>query len=487
MEKPYLKLALLSLSVSTFMSSAFAASTAELTERLEEQESKLRILERQLQGSRGAIRQNRDRLADMAERLRINGFFSGGVAVNDGDDLGLAIYGIDDDYSSSAVSRLGIQMTFQVSDDMTLTGQLVSRGVNDYEVVAEWAYLSWDVNPDFTLRLGRQRLPYYLLSEYLEVGYAYPWVRPPIELYNIPISSVDGAGILHDFALGDWNFTTQAYIGSSSGFADQLEGEFTQQEAWGVAFFAESGPWTLRLGFSTSNLDVDNRLPGGIGDRLLTGLDALVAGLSDPALASLQPVLGDAPVVQPIPLENIGTHYVSGALSFDNGSLLVMAELANLRVEDFVQPAGDGGYLTVGYRMGRWLPHVTWGKFYTDSSNNDQIRAYLDGALYLGTASAVAGNAAGAAASQELYNALSGLIQRQTSYTLGVTYDVNPRVKAKLEAAFYTDMGRIRQVTAFDASGATFDEVDGNGRFTGAPGASGGDTAIFSFAIDAVF
>lgn len=491
MVMPKYKFALLPLAICISSGSVLAATNAELERRLEEQDRQIKKLERKLKGTRGAVKQNRNRIGDLSDRFKINGFFTGGFAVNDGDPAELAIYGIDDEYSTAAVSRLGLQLTFEVTKDMDLTGQLVSRGVNDYELEAEWAYLSWNVFNNFTARIGRQRIPYYLLSEYLEVGYAYPWVRPPIELYNIPISSTDGIGLLYDFNLGDVNFSTQGYFGAGSGYADQLEGEFTLNQAWGVAQFIEWNSFTFRIGFNTSNLDVRSVDPGGIGEGLLDGIDASVALISNYS-ALLEPTLGPAPAIESLPLESIDTSYTSAAISYDDGSLLVMAEIANLKVEDFVQPAGDSGYITIGYRFGDWMPHLTYSRFYTDSNSDEQVADLLPGIAYAANgaaalkASDLVTNDVDAARLGELeaqlptlYNQLVLLEQEQTSYTLGLTYNINPRVKAKIEAAHYENLGTV---TLFDGS-----RVDGNGRFSGEPGAIEGHTAIYSFSIDAVF
>ena len=461
MVKPKFKYALLPLAICMSSGSVFAATNAELEWRLEAQEKEIKMLERQLKGTRGAVKQNRNRISDIGDRFKINGFFTGGFTTNDGDSAELAIYGIEDNYSTAAVSRLGLQMTFEVAKDMSLTGQLVSRGVNDYEVDAEWAYLSWNVTSNFTARIGRQRIPYYLLSEYLEVGYAYPWVRPPIELYNIPISSTDGIGVLYDFNVGELAFSTQAYVGAGSGFADQLEGDFTLNQAWGVAQFVEWRDFTFRIGYNTSNLDVNEIQDGGVGDFLISGTNNIA----------------DEADISRLPLQNIDTEYVSAALSYDNGKLLVMTELANLRVKDFVQPAGDSGYITVGYRFGDWMPHFTYAKFYTDSNNDEQVREYIDAAL---VASSV--DPAGTLDYLTTRGALQTLIQQQTSFTLGVTYNINPRVKAKVEAVHYEDFGNYVQITDTGPQ-----PVSGNGRFSGDPGAIDGHTAVYSFSIDAVF
>lgn len=459
-------------------------------------------LDSRLEPIRTAIDKNRDRLSELSERFRLNGFFSTGMAAVD-KDVELAIYDIDNEYSAHSVSRLGVQISFDIDKDMSLTGQFVSRGVSDYDVKAEWAYLTWQPNSAFTFHLGRQRTPYYFLSEYLEVGYAYPWVRPPIELYNIPLSNVDGIGLLHRAKVGEWRFKSQAYLGSSSGYADQLEGSFQQNKAWGGTLFAEWSSWTFRVGFSTSKLDVKGRDEGGVGDLLITGIEAVHLFLESQRLTpsqieSLQTFVGrPLPDFEPLPFEDIESRYVSAGIQFESSQWLMLAEIGRLKIEDFIQPAGDGGYITLGRWFGRWFPYATYGKFYTDRYSDRQINLYKDAALWMGSlASGSEETAAYAQQATALYNSLVTLVQQQTSYTLGISYDINNRAKAKLEIARYEQMGQVDLISGFDLvnapSGqivgvAQYDAVEANGRFSGMPGASGGHIYLVSFAVDATF
>lgn len=553
-----------------------AATTADLEKRLQDQEKKILRLENQLRGTRSAVKENRGRIADMNERLKINGFLSAGVATNDGDPVVDSIYGIGDDYTTKAINKLGIQMTFQVSDKISATAQLVSKGIKDYQVEAEWAYLTYDATDDLRFNFGRQRIPYYLLSEYLDVGYALPWVLPPIEMYNIPISAIDGVSAVYDFAIGDFNFAWQTYAGAGGGYSEQLEAEFTQNQSWGTNLTATTGSWTFRMGYTSSNLNADPD-QGGAGSQLIdsitTGrdtlspqldaiyaqssaqLDFLATALGLPAYASAVPAawLGET--------DNFRANYYSAGFMYDDGNLLVMGELSNLNVDDTVQPVGDAGYLTVGYRFGKWMPHITYAKFQTDSKNDKQIRQYQEYAAQLAnnsylaalgvnaslngstsnisvapgaTVDQVAGTSVptafvssttctatavtcsadalvalglrdtllGAAEGYgvSLYNTLEGQIQEQQSVTLGLTYDVSSRVKAKAQVTHVEGFGSgtynalgsssavlggalpVTQYTGFSAT-----ELDGSGRFSGEPGSVDNHTAIYSLSIDAVF
>ena len=143
---------------------------------------------------------------------------------------------------------------------------------------------------------------------------------------------------------------------------------------------------------------------------------------------------------------------------------------------------------------------LLYAKFYTDSNNDDDIQRILDG-IVLGARGAyqqaVLGGATPAqfnASSDFLtltgfYESVAQLIHEQQSYTLGLTYNINPRVKAKLEVAHYENFGSYGQLSGITGATAApvFETVSGIGRFDGDPNAIDGHTAIYSFSIDAVF
>ncbi len=515
-----------------------AATVADLEQRIAEQEKQILRLNNTLKGTRAAVKEDRSRIQEMQERLKINGFLSAGVATNDGDKVEETFYGVSDDYTTAAVSKLGVQMTFQVADNFSATAQMVSKGTKDYQLEAEWAYLTYEATNSLKFNVGRQRIPYYLLSEYLDVGFALPWVSPPIELYNIPISATDGISGIYTFGLGPMNFTWQTYAGAGGGYSEQLEAVFTQNQSWGTNLVAEVDSWTFRLGYTTSRLDADPTA-GGSGAQAVEALNL--------AKDTLGPTLGVA-----LPaghewiggVENIVTDYISGGFMYDDGKLLVLGEIANLSVDDTFQPVGDSGYLTVGYRFGKWMPHVTYAKFQTDSKNDKQVRQIQEYVDAMGAAASTAGltynagvNAAlglplpsnrvlsttacavapgvtcdadtlvlmgirdtmleaAAGYGSDLHNALEAQIQQQQSYTLGLTYDVSARVKAKAQVTHYEGFGsgdyqtlsttQLNSVTT-QYGGFISSDVDGNGRFSGEPGAAGNHTAVYSLSVDAVF
>ena len=132
-------------------------------------------------------------------------------------------------------SLAGVQGNFKFTPELSATVQLVARGA-DSSVNADWAYASYKISDNLTLQAGRKRLPLYYYSDYMYVGYAYPWVRPSQDLYAWQIYSYDGANLLYTNNVGDWTYTGNVWIGRRKTTDNELLGNLyysTQiDESW---------------------------------------------------------------------------------------------------------------------------------------------------------------------------------------------------------------------------------------------------------------
>lgn len=59
---------------------------------------------------------------------------------------GESLYGYDDDPNFEPNSLVGIQASSDLGDKLIAKVQLLSKGEDDWDVTAEWAYLSYKVN-----------------------------------------------------------------------------------------------------------------------------------------------------------------------------------------------------------------------------------------------------------------------------------------------------------------------------------------------------
>lgn len=111
-----------------------------------------------------------------------------------------------DSWSMKPDTLLGVQLDVDMDEKLSATAQIISKGATDFNAEFEWLYVSYQLTPKLTLNFGRQRVPFYNYSDFQDVGYAYHWVRPPLELYAEELFSYEGVSALYIDSIGDWDY-----------------------------------------------------------------------------------------------------------------------------------------------------------------------------------------------------------------------------------------------------------------------------------------
>ncbi len=242
---------------------------------------------------------------------------------------------------------LGLQVSGQVNEKVTATAQLIARSTNDYEVTADWAYLSWQASENGKVRAGRLRTPLYMYSDYLDVGYAYPWISAPNEVYYLPFNNVDGIDYYATAALGSFDTTFQAYFGSFDSdfkFEDGTEGYASLRNQMGVAATIGKSWWTLRAAYHQVDLSVD------INNPQLAGL---ISQLSASPFASIVPSIA---------IDEDKATFGEVGINIDTGIFVAAAEHVEFEVKDSLLAKNVRDYVMVGVRISDFLFHVTGSK-----------------------------------------------------------------------------------------------------------------------------
>lgn len=326
---------------------------------------------------------------NITPNLKFNGFATASTAWLDNDQGGEYLRdlrghsGFTESPDFGLESLIGVQFDYLVNDQTHVTTQLLSKGRNDYNTQAEWAYISRTLTDNLTLRAGRFTLPLYMYSESIHVGQSYPWVRLPVETYERgAITNFDGVDLLHRQQLGDWNLNTRVLTGSadtklSFGGLDVV-GKL--KSVAGINLNLSNDNLTLRAGYVEGKLDVT--MPVGYG---LSALD-----IKD----------------EPIGFAGLGAMY-------DDGQWFLASELSHFRMGGW-WPDSDSGYVSVGHHAGKWLPYVTASKANT---------LKFDECVAIGP----------------LCSFVTPHYREQTTYALGVNYALSPTVSLKGQVDHVTD------------------------------------------------
>ena len=301
-----------------------------------------------------------------AQAIQLDGFFTVGAAIHDDDTnknnplangsenryIGsLGDRGITEDLTFETDTRFGLQISSEVSEKMQVVAQLLGRGtISNFDAIIEWAYADYEFTDWLSLRAGKIKQPVYLVNDYVEVGFAYPWIRPPVEVYylNNPLNTVNGAELLLAFPVGPGTLSFQPYIGSNR---DDIP------NTGGVGFFEAENIVGIDVKYSgrgytvhASNFQCDVKTFGQISAPTAFG-----GPTSDPF---------DPANTVDINLNGTGKCEVTSAgLTFDIANVVVYAEWQDrTTTENLSRPFGDqeAWYATLGYRIGKWLPHLTY-------------------------------------------------------------------------------------------------------------------------------
>lgn len=332
-----------------------AMTAQELDETLKQQAKEIRLLKRELKKNKSTVRAVRDQVTGAARRLKIHGFATAGVTYTD-TDLEYAGGFITKDANTQREAVLGVQMNFAANDKTDFILQMVGRGSEEFDIKSTWSYVRYRASDSVTWRAGRLNIPFFMISDYREVGFAYPWAKPPSEVYDhIFFDSHEGFDAIYTTSVGDIDMDFQILAGvvKNNGVFATLE----NTRLGGVNFNLATGPFRVHAGY------VEGRLNDDPDSDAATELNQLDQGL--------QAVSGaDGRILSP----NNKADFFSLGIQFDNGSVVAISEFTRMEVDGLFGDQ-DSAYLTVGYRIGKWLPYVSIAQTETTDSEvrNERI------------------------------------------------------------------------------------------------------------------
>jgi hypothetical protein len=334
---------------------------------------------------------------------QFSGFATAGAVYTDSDELQFARVGIDapggNKVDTGPDSVLGLQAGLRLGEYNTAVVQLVTRETQrgDHDPRAALAFVSHALTPELTVRAGRLRSPFFMLSENADINYNQTWVRPPVEVYGLnPFSDLDGIDLLHRARIGEAFVELHPYAGRSK--VPVLGGGRARlDDLIGIRITAEAGQLALSAGYAQAKLAVIRTSVAGLG--LTPALEERLSGSgADASFSSL-------------------------GMQWDDGRWLISAEVARSTASAFAN-SSSGAYLAVGRRFGNLTPYLSFARQRQDAPLVDLGEASTDAERTLITGFNRARN------------------QAQRSLTAGVRWDVlhNTAVKAEF-AHVRTDAG----------------------------------------------
>ncbi len=312
--------------------------------------------------------------------------------------------GYDNEISFSPDTMVGIQIGSELSEKISVTAQLTAKGSEDYDIEAALAFMTYAVNDDWDIRIGRIRAPFFYYSEFLEVGYAYPWVRPPLEVYRInDLTYFEGIDTLYRTNHGDWSATWQAFYGNYSENLGDDNLELRLDDFWGANLTIGNDWLTLRAAYLQANViqEIPTALTGFFQTLTALGLTQAVTNL-DPSQ------------------ENVGYFVELGAF-IDYENWLLNMEYTTIGWDDPSLAINDEGWLVMaGRRFDDIIVHLTYSVQEDDPEfSANTIPTGVDPQL------------------DALHGALDSFFanNKTTAITAGVRYELEAGVALKVEVS----------------------------------------------------
>lgn len=281
--------------------------------------------------------------------VRINGFanFVGGVTSSND-----SVYGYNEDVSFREGSLMAIQVSSDVNDKLTATGQIVAKGKNDFEADFEWAYLSYQATDNLSILGGRFRIPFFRYSSSFDVGYSYHWVLAPQSVYGIHFNNMDGLRFDYNDYIGDWEYGLQVAYGS-------FDTRIFDAEATGRNVFSLTGEaayewFKVRAVYGQTKNTID----------LSTSNEAPVRALSSAMNNLIQ--LGLSDLENDMQIRDDKAVFTGLGIEIDRYDWFVSGEITKIEVENSYLADDDAFYVTAGFRTGKFTPSITFERFKSD-------------------------------------------------------------------------------------------------------------------------
>ncbi|MCU4675652.1 porin [Catenovulum sp. 2E275] len=340
-----------------------------------------------------------------------------------------AVMGYKDSLDFKNESLFALQASANLDDGLSATAQFMSRGRDDFEVDVEWAYLSYELTDSTRINAGRLRLPFFRYSDFLDVGYAYTWVRPPQAVYDLPYSSYDGLSILHSTTLGDFDIEVQGTLGTAS---EEIEVEGTPantelDDLYGLNLSATYDWLYLRAVYMIGQASFD---------------------ISNPQLNQLLQALmltGNSNAAEQIKVDSDSSSFAGIGFGVDKSDWIFQGEITQTKVDDSFIADRYRSYVSLAHRFDVLTPYITYQKIDDKANPTGYNLAVESGVL---PADVLAG--------------IKTFLQSQEQdaegeyYSIGTRYDFHPSASFKADLTIW------------------------NGEYTQ-------DAQVISFAVDMVF
>ncbi|RHW75406.1 porin [Colwellia sp. RSH04] len=273
--------------------------------------------------------------------ITFNGFASivAGTTTSSSDSL----YGYNDNIDFKEGSLFALQASSDLGEGLGVTVQIASKGADDWEPEFKWAFLSYDATDELRILAGRQRAPFYMYSDFLDVSYAYPWITPPTGVYDLAFDTYDGLSAIYTTSFNEVDASFHAIYGRTTDKINAFGNEITPDvgNLTGLSSTFTYNWLTLRASYFIA----DTTLP-------FSDLEALAQGWQQ---AGFEDVANNTRISED------SSSFLELGFQVNYDAIIIVGEYTNLEIDNSPLPEEDSYYVMAGYQFDNILVHVTYG------------------------------------------------------------------------------------------------------------------------------
>ncbi len=268
------------------------------------------------------------------------------------DDSNVSYHGYDDELSFDQDSLLGLQGQLKINEQLSVTALGVAHSNSDRDSGIEWLYLNYRPISDIQVKLGQMRTPFYSKSDVLNVGYAYPWIVVPKELYTDYIfDEFQGIDIRYSYFSNHYSTFLEIYYGE---FDDEITVNSTKYETkvenlQGIIGELKLGGFNYRLSFHKGDSNLELQLDQFASNIQLAGFEQTADSLKTEG---------------PVEFYQVGIEY-------DSLDYFIISEWTRIKPRQKLFPDITSYYLTLGQHINAFTYLVTFGSRKDDLDNMD--------------------------------------------------------------------------------------------------------------------
>lgn len=236
------------------------------------------------------------------------------------------------DNGSFEDTNLGIVLSKQVNSRVSVATQFHGRHEN---FNFDWGYVAYKTDADIIAKAGKIKYAGNMVSETLDIGTTYPWIRPPTVIYGekarLSYESFTGTAAYYTGG-DDIEYSAEFFVGEATGE------DTTNERMLGAIFVASNDNIRAQFSFNSSimqfiELDATNAAQVAMNGRTMTNI----------ALAL--------------------------KAEYDIGTLF--AEYSNSMMSSSQDLEVSGWYITAMRQFGSYTPHITY-QSYSGMFDNDE-------------------------------------------------------------------------------------------------------------------